>query len=81
MSQRIVLNRREKSIKVVNRTKNIRLNHAGKGDTGATGISTMVRVKHDANATVDRPNALYVEWMGSVAPTNATAVDTWIVTP
>lgn len=52
-----------------------------KGDTGETGVSTFVRSHHDNDATVVRPNALYVEWVGSIAPQNATTEDTWIQTP
>jgi hypothetical protein len=81
MSQRIVLNSREQSIKVVNRTRTIRLQHNAKGDKGSTGYSTMVREMHGSDATRTRPNAIYVEWMGSVAPLNAAEVDTWVATP
>lgn len=49
-----------------------------KGEKGDTGISTFVRVHHEANPNIIRPNALYVEWVGTVAPTNATVEDTWI---
>lgn len=48
------------------------------GDTGATGESTFVRAHHGADANFPRPNALYVEWVGSVAPLNATTEDTWV---
>jgi hypothetical protein len=51
-----------------------------KGDTGDTGVSTMVRVVHGTDPDVARPSALYVEWVGSVAPNNATPDDTWIDT-
>lgn len=50
----------------------------GKGDKGDTGTSTFVRVHHGSDPDVDRPDALYVEWVGSVAPNNATTEDTWI---
>lgn len=50
------------------------------GDTGETGISTFVRVHHSSDQNVARPNALYVEWVGSVAPINGTVEDTWIDT-
>lgn len=51
------------------------------GPQGDTGVSTFVRVHHGANANVPRPVAVYVEWVGSVAPLNATIEDTWIQTP
>lgn len=51
-----------------------------KGVKGDTGTSTMVRTIHGADPTVARPDALYVEWVGSVAPNNATIEDTWIHT-
>lgn len=82
-----------KTIKVVNRRNNLRLQHTGKtgptgvkgdtGDTGPegpTGISTFVRVHHEANPNVARPYAVFVEWVGSVEPVNATTEDTWINT-
>lgn len=87
----IRLNKRTKTIKVVNRRKNLRLQHTGKtgpastipgpeGPEGPTGVSTFVRVHHGSDPNVARPNALYVEWVGSVAPINATTEDTWIDT-
>lgn len=87
----IRLNKRTKTIKVVNRRKNLRLQHTGKtgpasnvpgpeGPQGPTGVSTFVRVHHGSDPNVARPTALYVEWVGSVAPTNATTEDTWIDT-
>jgi len=86
------LSREAKTVKVVNRSNNIRLTHGGKtgpvstvpgppGLTGPTGVSTFVRVHHLANAAVARPIAIFVEWVGSVAPLNATTQDTWIHTP
>lgn len=51
-----------------------------KGDTGETGISTFVRSHHGTDPNVARPFALFVEWVGSVAPNNATIEDTWIDT-
>ena len=72
----IRLNKRLKTIKVVNRKNNIRLQHTGK-----TGYSTFVREEHWGNENVPRPNAIYVEWVGSVPPKNATVADTWIKTP
>lgn len=94
---RIVLNKQNRTIKVVNRKENIKLYRRVRnislvqtgrrgpqgipGPRGLTGYSTMVRQKHDDNPDVARPDAIYVEWMGSVAPNNATAVDTWIITP
>jgi hypothetical protein len=52
-----------------------------KGDKGDTGVSTFVRSHHGSDQGVARPNALYVEWVGSVAPNNATTEDTWIKVP
>lgn len=49
-----------------------------KGDQGDTGYSTFNRAHHGADANFPRPNAIYVEWVGSVAPNNATVEDTWI---
>jgi hypothetical protein len=89
----IRLAKENKSVKVVNRKENLRLDHTGKtgpqgpqgpqgaqGNTGATGVSTFVRAHHLADANMARPNALYVEWVGTVAPSNATTEDTWIHT-
>lgn len=50
------------------------------GPQGPTGESTFVRVHHGSDPNVPRPSALYVEWVGSVAPNNATVEDTWIDT-
>lgn len=50
------------------------------GEPGPTGISTFVRVHHGSNANIARPNALFVEWVGTVAPNNGTVEDTWIDT-
>lgn len=52
-----------------------------RGPQGETGESTFVRVHHGSDPDVPRPNATYVEWVGSVAPNNATTEDTWIHTP
>lgn len=52
-----------------------------KGDKGDTGVSTFVRVHHGSDPNVARAGALYVEWVGSVAPLNATTEDTWIKVP
>ena len=49
-----------------------------KGDKGDTGVSTFVRVHHGSDPNVARPDALFVEWVGSVAPNNATTEDTWV---
>lgn len=89
----IRLDKKTKTIKVVNRRDNIRLKHdrdvvnlkhtgkqGPKGDKGDTGVSTFVRAHHATNANFERPDALYVEWVGSVAPLNATTEDTWIDT-
>lgn len=91
MIAEIRLNKRSKTIKIVNRKNSIRLSHTGKrgpvgpastvpGPPGPTGVSTFVRVHHGSDPDVERPNALYVEWVGSVAPNNATEEDTWIDT-
>lgn len=87
------LSKENKTIKVVNRKENLKLQHTGKtgpegpkgdvGDTGPqgpTGVSTFVRVHHATNPNVARPLAVFVEWVGSVAPNNATVEDTWIDT-
>ena len=91
MIAEIRLNKRSKTIKIVNRKNSIRLSHTGKrgpvgpastvpGPPGPTGVSTFVRVHHGSDPDVARPDALYVEWVGSVAPNNATEEDTWIDT-
>ena len=49
-----------------------------KGDKGDTGYSTFNRAHHGSNANFPRPDAQYVEWVGSVAPVNATTEDTWV---
>ncbi len=47
--------------------------------TDSTNTVAFRRVIHGATAGTARPNATHVEWVGSVAPTNATtALDTWI---
>ena len=85
------LTKDSKSIKVVNRKQNIKLQHTGKtgpgsvipgppGPPGPTGVSTFVRSHHGSNPDVARPNAIYVEWVGNVAPNHATTEDTWIHT-
>lgn len=51
-----------------------------KGDKGDEGISTFVRVHHGSNATVPRPESVFVEWVGNVAPLYGTVEDTWINT-
>jgi len=83
----IRLNKKNKTVKVVNRNNSLRLQHTGKtglkgdkGDKGDTGESTFVRVHHGSNANIVRPDAVFVEWVGSVAPLNATTEDTWIDT-
>lgn len=92
MIAEIRLNKRNKTIKIVNRKNNIRLTHTGKrgpagpastvpGPPGPTGVSTFVRVHHGSDPDVARPDALYVEWVGSVAPNNATTEDTWVQSP
>lgn len=93
MIAEIRLNKRNKTIKIVNRKNNIRLTHTGKrgpegpqgptgpvGPQGPTGVSTFVRVHHGSDPDVARPSAVYVEWVGSVAPNNATEEDTWVNT-
>lgn len=59
-------------------TKGDKGDKGDQGDKGDTGISTFVRVHHGAVNSVSRPDALYVEWVGSVAPLFATEQDTWI---
>ena len=94
---RIILNKQNHTIKVINRKANVKLYRrvnkvsliqTGRrgpqgieGPRGITGYSNMTRVKHDDNPNVARPDSIYVEWMGNVAPNNATTVDTWILTP
>lgn len=93
MPTTIKLNSRKHTIKVVNKNTKISLKHSGargpqgpvglegpEGPQGPTGVSTFVRVHHGSDANVARPSALYVEWVGSVAPLNATEEDTWIDT-
>lgn len=49
-------------------------------ETGAQ-VNTFARVIHGSNAATARPSATHVEWVGSVAPTNAnTTNDTWVDT-
>jgi len=97
---KIRLDKKTKTIKIVNRRDTIKLfnpqtrvslRHTGKtgpastvpgpeGPQGPTGVSTFVRSHHGSDSGVARPNALYVEWVGSVEPSNATTEDTWIKT-
>lgn len=50
--------------------------------TTADYQDAVVRVVHGATAGTTRPTgATYVEWVGSVEPTNATNNDTWVQTP
>lgn len=52
-----------------------------KNDVYDAMISRVVRVVHGATASTARPSdASYVEWVGSVEPTNAINNDTWVVT-
>lgn len=86
--QGIRLNKQTKTIKVVNRRANLRLQHGSgkmgpageKGEKGDTGYSTFNRAHHEADENFPRPDAVYVEWVGSVAPLNATTEDTWVHT-
>jgi len=49
--------------------------------TDSTNTVAFRRVIHGSVASTARPNATYVEWVGTVAPTNAnTTNDTWIDT-
>ena len=49
--------------------------------TDSTNTVPFRRVVHGATASTARPNATHVEWVGSVAPTNAnTTNDTWVDT-
>jgi hypothetical protein len=85
-----VVNRKD-NIRLKRQASNVTLRHTGrvgpdgkqgdKGDKGDTGVSTMMRVLHGTNGNMARPDALYVEWMGSAIPLNGTTADTWIVTP
>jgi hypothetical protein len=90
----ITLNKKNRTIKVRHTNKRITLKHTGnrgpqgtqgiqgeqgiEGPQGPTGVSTFVRVHHGSDPNVARPSALYVEWVGTVAPLNATVEDTWI---
>lgn len=92
----IRINSKNNTIQVRNHPVKAQLRHVGRkgstGDTGPqgpvgpqgpkgdTGESTFVRVHHGSNPNVPRPDAVYVEWVGSVAPLNATTEDTWIDT-
>lgn len=89
-----VVNRRENIRLTHTHGQNLRLQHVGKtgpqgiqgekgdkGDQGDTGVSTFVRAHHHQDASYARPLAIFVEWVGSVAPLNATTEDTWIHTP
>lgn len=50
-----------------------------KDTTDSTNTVAFRRVIHGATASTARPNATHVEWVGSVAPTNAnTTNDTWV---
>ena len=52
-----------------------------KDTTDSTNTVPFRRVIHGSTASTARPNATHVEWVGSVAPTNAnTTNDTWIDT-
>lgn len=90
-NSKIALNSSKRTIRIINKNAKVALRHSGlrgpqgiqgekgdKGDKGDTGVSTFVRAHHGSNPNVARPNALYVEWVGSVAPLNATIEDTWI---
>lgn len=57
---------------------NFEIPQGDKGDKGDTGISTFVRVHHGTDPDVARPDAVYVEWVGSAEPNNATILDTWV---
>lgn len=49
--------------------------------TDSTNTVAFRRVFHGSTASTARPNATSVEWIGSVAPTNAnTSLDTWVDT-
>lgn len=90
----IKLNKKNRTIKVKHTNKRITLKHTGNrgpqglqgeqgiqgptGPQGPTGVSTFVRVHHGSDPNVPRPLAVYVEWVGTVAPLNATVEDTWI---
>lgn len=80
----IRLDKKSKTIKVVNRRKTIKLTNPSSSvslkHTGKTNPLTFTRVHHGSDPNVARPNVLYVEWVGSVAPNNATVEDTWVQT-
>lgn len=86
----ITVRRSSNRFKIVYRRHNIKLKHVGprgpqgiqgeKGDKGDTGVSTFVRVHHDTDSTVARPDAQFVEWVGNVSPFFATEEDTWVNT-
>lgn len=47
----------------------------------APGAYTLGRVDHGSDASVGRPDGYYsIQWVGSVEPTNATNLDTWLDT-
>lgn len=50
------------------------------GPVGPQGVSGIVTVTHGAFATLARPNAPVVYWIGSVLPNNAIATDLWYQT-
>lgn len=77
----IKLIKKKRSIHVKHINRRLTLKHGGfRGPIGQTGISTFVRAHHGANANIPRPNAIFVEWVGTVAPINGTTEDTWIDT-
>ena len=44
------------------------------------GADGFARIIHGTNAATARPSATFVEWIGSVEPTNAINNDTWLQT-
>ena len=87
----IRLSNTNRNIRAMGKNYKISLKHSGQrgptgeqgpqgpeGPQGPTGVSTFVRVHHGTDPNIPRPDALYVEWVGSVAPVNATVEDTWI---
>lgn len=66
-------------VNTVTPTNTVTLTNKNLADS--TNTVSFRRVIHGATASTARPNATHVEWVGSVAPTNAnTTNDTWVDT-